>query len=100
MGSENISMIYYALANEPLTNTLINWKRFSRRFQKARLKVNASKCSFGLKEIPYLGYVITIDGIKSDPKKVQGILDLTKPRTAKEMKSLIGMVQFYRDMWQ
>ena len=71
-----------------------------RRFKKAGLKVNASKCSFGLKEIPYLGYIISIDGVKPDPKKIQGIMDLTKPQTAKEMKSLIGMIQFYRDMWQ
>ena len=71
-----------------------------RRFEKAGLNVNASKCIFGLKEIPYLGYVIIIDGIKPDPKKVQGILYLTKPRTSKEMKSLIGMIKFYRDMCQ
>ena len=71
-----------------------------RRFQKAGLKVNAPKCSFGLKEIPYLGYIISRDGVKPDPKKVQGILDLKRPSTAKEMKSLIGMIQFYRDMWQ
>ena len=44
-------------------------KEIFRRFQKSGLKVNASKCSFGLKEIPYLGYVIIINGIKPDPKK-------------------------------
>ena len=27
-------------------------------------------------------------------------MDLTKPQTAKEMKSQIGMIQFYRDMWK
>ena len=69
------------------------------RFSKAGLKVNAPKCSFGLKEIPYLGYIISMDGLKHDPKKVQGILDL-QPTTAKEMKSLIGMIQFYQDMCQ
>ena len=40
------------------------------RYKKAGLKVNASKYSFGLKEIPYLGYIISIDGLKPDPKKV------------------------------
>jgi hypothetical protein len=30
------------------------------RFRNAGLKVNAKKCSFGLKEIPYLGYIITL----------------------------------------
>ena len=65
-----------------------------RRFLKAGLKVNATKCSFGLREIPYLGYIISLDGVKPDPKKIQGITDLTKPQTTKEMKSLIGMIQF------
>ena len=42
----------------------------------AGLKVNATKRSFGLKEIPYLGCVIIRENIKPDPKKVQGIMDL------------------------
>ena len=70
-----------------------------RRCRNAGLKLNAEKCSFGLKEIKYLGYIISQEGLKPDPKKIQGITDLQKPRTAKEMKSLIGMVQYYRDMW-
>ena len=71
------------------------------RFKKAGLKFNAPKCSFGLKEIPYLGYIISINRINRinpDPKKVQGIIDLIKPKTAKEMKSLIGVIQFYKDI--
>ena len=60
-----------------------------RRFRAAGLKVNASKCSFGLKEIPYLGYIITQQGVKPDPKKIQGIMDLKRPQTVKEVKSLI-----------
>ena len=46
------------------------------RLRAAGLKVNAPKCSFGLNEIPYIGYVITREGIKPDPQKVQGIMDL------------------------
>ena len=68
------------------------------RFLKAGLKVNAAKYSFGLREIPYLRYIIFMEGLKPDPKKIQGIMDQTKPQTAKEMKSLIRMIQFYRDM--
>ena len=43
------------------------------------LKVNVPKCSFGLKLITYLGYVITRGGIKPDLNKVQGIMDLGLP---------------------
>ena len=68
------------------------------RLRNAGLKVNAPKCSFGLKDILYLGYVITREGIKPDPKKVQGIMDLGQPSTTTEAKLLIGMFQQYRDM--
>ena len=38
------------------------------------LKVNATKFSFGFKDIPYPGYVITREGIKPNPNTVQGIV--------------------------
>ena len=68
--------------------------------RRARLKINAKKCSFGLKEIPYLVYIITRECIKPDPKKVQGIMDLERPKTTTDCRKLIGMVQYYRDMWK
>ena len=68
------------------------------RLRAAGLKVNAPRCSFGLKDILYLGYVITREGIKPDPKKVQGIMDLRQPFTTTKARDLIGMVQYYRDM--
>ena len=51
------------------------------RFCTVGLKVNVPKLSFGLKEIPELGYAITREGIKPDPNKVQGIVDLGLPST-------------------
>ena len=69
------------------------------RLRDAGLKVNAPKCSFWLTDIPYLGYVITREGIKPDPNKVQGIIDLGRPSTTKKVRELIEMVQYYRDMW-
>ena len=54
------------------------------RLREAGLKVNAPKCSFGLKEITYLCYVITREGIKPEPRKVQGIMVLVRPYTTTE----------------
>ena len=54
---------------------------------------------FWLKEIPYLGYVIKREGIKPDPKKVQGIMDIGPPPTNTEARALISMVQYYRYMY-
>ena len=62
------------------------------RIRKDGLKINAKKCSFGLKEIPYLGYVITREGVNSDPKKIQGIMDSQRPKTTTDCINLVGMV--------
>ena len=56
--------------------------------QKTGLKMNGKKCRFGLNEIGYLGYIVTPSGVKPNPKKIQAI-----------MRRLIGMVQYYRDLW-
>ena len=69
------------------------------RLRSKGLKVNAPKCSFELKDIPYLGYIIIREVIKSDPNKVQGIMDLGWPATTTEARALIGMVQYYMEMW-
>ena len=63
------------------------------RLRAAGLTVNAHTCSFGLKDIRYLGYTITKEGIKPEPKKVKDIMDLWRPVTTTEAWALIGMVQ-------
>ena len=68
------------------------------RLREAGLKVNAAKSFFCTHEIEYLGYILTREGIKPQPKKVQAILTLKPPNTVKELRHFLGMVQYYRDM--
>ena len=70
-----------------------------RRLRKAGLKVNAVKLHFCTHKIEYLGYILTREGIKPQPKKVQAILALNPPNNVKELWYFLGMVQYYRDMW-
>ena len=70
------------------------------RLRTAGLKINVEKSAFFAPEIEYLGYLLTKEGIKPVPNKVQAVLDLQPPTTLKQLRSLLGMVQFYRDMWQ
>jgi hypothetical protein len=69
------------------------------RLRDAGLKVNAAKSLFCAHEIEYLGYIITREGIKPQPKKVQAILLLNPPDNVKELRHFLGMVQYYQDMW-
>ncbi len=62
-------------------------------------KVNAAKCSFCATETEYLGYVLTREGIKPQPKMVEAILMLTPTQNIKQLCKFLGMVQYYRDLW-
>ena len=65
------------------------------------LKINVEKSAFFAPEIEYLGYLLTKEGIKPVLNKIQAVLvDLQPPSTLKQLRSLLGMIQFYRDMWQ
>jgi hypothetical protein len=69
------------------------------RLRDAGLKVNAAKSSFCAHEIEYLSYILTREGIKPQPKKVQAILALNLPNSIKDLSHFLGMVQYYRDLW-
>ena len=69
------------------------------RLSKAGLKCKIDKCFFAEPEMEYLGYIITKDGIKPNPKKVQGILDMKQPTNKIKVRHFIGMVKYYRDLW-
>ena len=70
------------------------------RLRKADLRVNAAKSYFCETEIEYLGYILTRQGIKPQPEKVQAILALKAPTSVKELRKFLGMVQYYRDLWE
>ncbi|GJV27762.1 reverse transcriptase domain-containing protein [Tanacetum coccineum] len=54
------------------------------------MKLNLKKCSFGVEEGKFLGYMVTLEEIKENPKKTKAISNLTSPKTLKEMQSLSG----------
>ncbi len=59
-----------------------------------RLKINAAKSFFCAQETEYLGYILTRGAIKPQPKKVQAILVLNPPKSVKELRRFLGMVQY------
>ncbi|GJX67369.1 reverse transcriptase domain-containing protein [Tanacetum coccineum] len=55
---------------------------------RINMKLNPKKCSFGVEEGKFLGYMVTSEGIQANPKKTKAIADMQSPRTLKEMQSL------------
>ena len=87
------------LGKESLSKHLYKLSVIFDRLSAAGLKLNETKCSFGLKDNTQLGYVITRYGTKPYPKKVQGFMYLFRTTTITELRALIGMVQYYMNMW-
>ncbi len=83
-----------------LNDHLDKLKKVFIQLRDAGLNINATKSVFCVQEIEYLGYILTRGGIKPQPKKVQAILTLNLPNNLKELQQFLGMVQYYRDMWQ
>jgi hypothetical protein len=59
------------------------------RLQKANFRANLRKWYFGESKIDYLGYEITRDGIKPQPKKLDAILKLSPPKTKMSIKTFL-----------
>ncbi len=58
------------------------------------------KCDFFKKELLYLGHVISSDGIRPDPKKVQAILNYPVPETVHQLRSFMGLVNWFHKSLQ
>jgi RNase H-like domain found in reverse transcriptase/Reverse transcriptase (RNA-dependent DNA polymerase)/Integrase zinc binding domain len=66
------------------------------RFRESGLKLNPDKCTFGYQKIKILGYIVDEVGISPDPKKLQAITDFSRPTKLKDLRSFIGLANFYR----
>ena len=59
--------------------------------RKQKLRLNASKCSFGVGLGKFLGYMVTHRGIEINPDQIKAINSLKPPRNPKEVQKLTGM---------
>ena len=66
------------------------------KLRKAGLKLKMSKCQFLMKQISYLGHIISEKGISPDPDKIKAISELREPRNVREVRSFVGMASYYR----
>ena len=66
------------------------------RLEAAGLFIDIDKCEFHTQSTRYLGLIITTEGIKMDPAKVDAILAWEPPQTLKDVQAFLGFANFYR----
>ena len=60
--------------------------------RRYNMKLNSSKCAFGVSLGKFLGFMVSHRGIEANPDKIQVILNMEPPRNIKEVQSLTGRV--------
>ena len=58
------------------------------------LTLNSKKCSIGQDSVSFFGVIFGKDGMRPDPKKIQGILEMPPPTDTTQLQSFLGMVNF------
>ena len=56
------------------------------------MKLNPSKCAFGVSSRKFIGFMVSQKGIEANPEKVRAILEMSSPKMIKEVQSLMGRV--------
>ena len=62
-------------------------------------RVNLRKSFLMQKEVEYLGFLLTTDGLKPQLKKVEAMNRIKPPTNSKQLKRFLRMINFYQDMW-
>ena len=71
-------------------------KSYRYRYRELDLKIQPDKCEFLKPELEYLGHVVTAEGIKPNPAKIEAVKKFKPPTTPIQVKSFLGLAGYYR----
>jgi ribonuclease HI len=66
------------------------------RLREHKLYAKFSKCEFWLDQVPFLGHILSVEGVVVDPSKVKDILEWKSSTTVHLIRSFLGMAGYYR----
>ena len=65
------------------------------RLQSAGMRLKKERCAFLLPSVSHLGHVISAEGLHTEDSKVRAIVDAPEPRNLSELRSFLGIVNYY-----
>lgn len=66
------------------------------RLEKNNIKIRPKKCRFIRESIEYLGHLISSEGIRPDPARVDTVISFKRPETVTDIRSFTGLASFFR----
>ena len=64
--------------------------------REKKLYAKLSKCDFWLKEVSFLGHIVSAEGIRVDPTKIEIVINWKPPRSVTKVRSFLGLVGYYK----
>jgi hypothetical protein len=64
--------------------------------KEQQLYAKPSKCFFRVKEVEYLGLIVSHEGVKVDPNNIKSMMDWPIPKTLKNLRGFLGLTGYYR----
>ena len=64
--------------------------------REKKLYAKLSKCDFWLKEVSFLGHIVSAEGIRVDPAKIEALVNWKPPQSVTEVKIFLGLAGYYR----
>ena len=65
------------------------------RLKQHQFYAQESKCNFAMEEIEFFGHIVSGEGIKVDPRKVQVVQDWPVPKGVQEVRSFLGLANYF-----
>jgi hypothetical protein len=66
------------------------------RLREVNLKLNPSKCCFAARSVIFLGHVVSMEGTRPDPSKIDAVQGFPAPTTVVNVRSFLGLIGYYR----
>ena len=79
---------------EAISDHDVKFRALMERCKERNLKLNKDKLSLKMKEVKFIGHLMTSKGLKPDPAKVRAILDMPKPTNVSGVRRIIGFVTY------
>jgi transposase InsO family protein len=76
---------------------IFNLREVFKRMDRYHIKLKPTKCKFGLTAIEYCGRVISKDGLSMSEKKIASVINFPLPEFARQLKSALGLFNYFRD---
>lgn len=75
-------------------------RQFLTRCRERNIRLNEEKFRLRRQEVPYIGHLLTAEGLKVDDEKVRAVRDMPRPTDVKGIQRLVGMVNYLSKFYQ